>query len=217
MDIPGNELTIAAYAPLQIHKVVGVAYGTYALGHLLALLGETLVLLASGCDLLLDLLQTGGRLWGAAWAAPLRHRVPPLGLLLRLLESLFSRYHRLVGSTLFGGHWDCNSLAQLMLHMEQVGRVMRPEMVGHIGKQARCFITGRLEHLAVEPCQGWRHQRMPRVLIPCGCRVLQHNVIALGVHPHQAQTARKRFIERHRHLFRRHLMSQTRAVFLTVR
>ena len=63
---------------------------TSALGHLLALLGETLVLLASGCALLLDLLQTGGRLWGAAWAAPLRHRVPPLGLLLRLLKSASS-------------------------------------------------------------------------------------------------------------------------------
>jgi hypothetical protein len=104
-----------------------------------------------------------------------------------------------------------------MLHMEKVWRVMRPKVVGYIREQTRCFITGRLNHFAVEPRQGWRHQRMPRVLIPCGGCLLQHNVVALGIHPHQAQTARKRFIERHRYLFRRHLLSQTRTFFLTVR
>ena len=117
------------------------------------------------------------------------------------LERLFRLRQSLGGSPLFGGHGGRDGFAQFMLHMEEVRRVMRPEVVGHIREQARCFITGRLNHLAVEPRQGWRHQLMPRVLIPCGCRVLQHNVVALGVHPHQAQTARKRFIERHRHLF----------------
>jgi len=38
-----------------------------------------------------------------------------------------------------------------------------------------------------------------------------------GVYPHQAQTARPRFIERHRYLFRRHVLSQPCAFFVAVR
>ena len=41
---------------------------------------------------------------------------------------------------------------QLMLHMEEVRRVMCPEVVCNICEQARGFITGRLNHLAVETC-----------------------------------------------------------------
>ena len=94
---------------------------------------------------------------------------------------------------------------------------MGAEVMGHIREYARGFITGRWNHLAVETRQGWRHQRMPRVLISCWCCMLQDNGVALRVHPHQAQTTRKRFIQCHRHLFGRHLVSQTCAFFLTVR
>ena len=94
---------------------------------------------------------------------------------------------------------------------------MRPKVVFHIRQQARGFITGRLDHLTVETRQGWLHQRMPGVLIACLCRLLQHNVVAHGVHPHQAQTARKRFILRHRDVFGWHLVRQTRALLLAVR
>jgi hypothetical protein len=46
--------------------------------------------------------------------------------------------------------------------------------------------------------------------------MLQHHVVAFGIHAHKAQTTRKRFIQCHRHLFGRHLESQTCAFFLTV-
>ena len=46
--------------------MVGVADGADALGDLLALPGEALVLLASGFHVLRDLLQARCRLWGPA-------------------------------------------------------------------------------------------------------------------------------------------------------
>jgi len=39
-------------------------------------------------------------------------------------ERLFNRHHRLCGSMLFGGHWGSDRLAQLALHMKEVGRMM---------------------------------------------------------------------------------------------
>ena len=56
--------------------------------------------------------------------------------------------------------------------MEEVRRVMCPEVVCNIREQARGFITGRLNHLAVETRKGWRHQHIPRVLIPGWCGML---------------------------------------------
>src|SRR5262245_30249178 len=40
LDIRGNELAVAPYAALQVHKVVGVTDGTEALGDRLALSAE---------------------------------------------------------------------------------------------------------------------------------------------------------------------------------
>ena len=60
-------------------------------------------------------------------------------------------------------------------------------------------------------------QRMPGVLIACLGRLLQDNVVAHGLDPHQAQTAGKRFILRHRDVFGGHLVSQARALLLAVR
>jgi hypothetical protein len=56
VDITGNELAMATYAPLPIDKVLSVAHSPYALGDLLVLLGAAVVLLASGLDFLLGLL-----------------------------------------------------------------------------------------------------------------------------------------------------------------
>ena len=86
------------------------------------------------------------------------------------------------------------ALTQFMLHMEEVRRVMRPEVMFHIRQQARRFIAGRLDHLTVETRKRLLHQRMPRVLIAAVGRLLQDNVVALGFHRHQAQPAGKRFI-----------------------
>ena len=175
------------------------------------------MLVACGFHVLRHLLQARCRLWRAARPVFVRLVVRVVKVLAHPVARLFHLRQSRCGSPLFGGHGSRDGLTQFMLHMEEVWRVMRPEVVGHIGEQARCFITGRLHPLAGETRKGWRHPLIPRVLIPCGCRVLQHHVVALGVHPHQAQTARTRFIERHRHLFGRHLVSQARAFFLTVR
>jgi hypothetical protein len=67
-----------------------------------------------------------------------------------------------------------------MLPMEEVRRVMGPEGMGNIREQTLGCSTGRLHPLAVETRKGWRHQRIPRVVIPCCCGVLQHHGVALG-------------------------------------
>jgi len=48
LDIPSNELPVATHTARQVNKVVGVADGANALGDLLTLPGETLVLVARG-------------------------------------------------------------------------------------------------------------------------------------------------------------------------
>ena len=78
---------------------------------------------------------------------------------------------------------------------------MRPEVMFHIRQQAWGFIAGRLDHLAVETRKGRLHAGLPGVVIPRLGRLLQHNVVAHRLDPHQTQTARKGFILRHRDLF----------------
>jgi hypothetical protein len=52
-----------------------------------------------------------------------------------------------------------------MLHMEEVGRVMRPEVMLHIGQKARRFIAGGLNDPTVETRKGRLYACMPRSLI----------------------------------------------------
>ena len=68
LDISSNQLTVAPHAALQVDKVIGVADGTDALGHRLALPSEALVFVASRFRILLALLQARGRLWGTTWS-----------------------------------------------------------------------------------------------------------------------------------------------------
>jgi hypothetical protein len=62
-----------------------------------------------------------------------------------------------------------------MLHMEDVRRVMRSEVMCYVGQQARCFIAGRLYDLAVQTRQRLFHERLPRVLIAGVGRLLQND------------------------------------------
>src|SRR5215813_2532239 len=66
-DIAGNELAVTTHAALQVHKMVGVADGAHALCDLLALPGETLVLVVRCCHILGSLLQAWRHLWRTAW------------------------------------------------------------------------------------------------------------------------------------------------------
>jgi hypothetical protein len=92
------------------------------------------------------------------------------------------------------GHGTADGFDQLMLHMEEVRRVVRAEVMLHVGQQARCFIAGRLYDLTVETRKRLLHKRIPRVLIAGVGRLLQNDVVALRVRRHQAQPAGKRFI-----------------------
>src|SRR4029453_12474888 len=164
-------------AALQVDKVVGVANGANALGDLLALPAEALMLLASGFHFLPTLLQTWKHLWGASWTALCRLGVGVSKGLMHSLGRLFSLGDRLGGSALFDGQGGCNGLAQLMLDMEEVRRMMRPKVLFHIGEKARRLITGRLDDLTVEARQGLLHQALPGVVIASLARLLQENIV----------------------------------------
>jgi hypothetical protein len=104
-----------------------------------------------------------------------------------------------------------------MLHMKQIWRVMGPKVLGNIRQSARGFIAGGLHDLTVETREGLLHEFLPGVLIACLGRLLQENVVAHRLDPHQAQTARKRFILRQRHRFGGHLVRQTGTLLVAVR
>jgi hypothetical protein len=95
---------------------------------------------------------------------------------------------------LLGGHGAADRFDQLMLHMEEVRRVVCAEVMFNISQQARCFIAGRLNDLTVQTRKRLLHERMPRVLIAALCRLLQDDVVALGFHRHETKPACKRFI-----------------------
>src|SRR6266702_8183788 len=104
-----------------------------------------------------------------------------------------------------------------MLHMKDVRRVMRPKRMFHIGEQGRCFVACVLNNVTIETGECLLHEGMPRALIAGLSRLLQENVVALGVHGHQAQAAGKRFILGHREVFGGHIFGQTRAFLSAVR
>ncbi len=86
----------------------------------------------------------------------------------------------------------------------------------NIGQQAGRFITGRLDHLAVELRQGRRHERIPAGLIAGLSQLFQNNEVALGVHRHQAKAAGKRFVLGHREVFAGHVLGQACGFVLAV-
>jgi hypothetical protein len=109
-----------------------VADGADTLADLLALCAEALVLVASGCHVLCNLLQARCRLWGTTWTTLYRCAVSMVEVLLQPGQSLFGLCNGLVGSSLFGGQWRRNGLTEFMLHMEQVRRVMCPKVMFNI-------------------------------------------------------------------------------------
>src|SRR2546422_2102645 len=168
--------------------------GAHALGDLRALPGEALGLLARGFHSLCALFQARGPLWRAARAALCRRVVGDVETLMHPLARLFSLANSLFGGTLFAGHGSGDGLAEFMLHMEEVRRVMRPKVVFNIGQKPWSLITGRLNDRAVETRKGRRHERVPGVVITRRCQLFQENGVAHGFYAHQAQTAWKRFI-----------------------
>jgi hypothetical protein len=167
-----------------------------------------LVLLASECNLLLGLLQTGWRRRRTARATPVRLRVVPLGVLLRLLECLFSRDHRLFGSPLFGGQGCRHGLAQFRLPMEQVGGVMRTKGLCDIRQKTRGLVARRLDEMALEGSQGVLHARVPGVVLARLSSFLQEDRVAERCNRYQAKPPSKSCILGPRAILWRHVPSQ---------
>jgi hypothetical protein len=100
--------------------------------------------------------------------------------------------------------------------MEEVRRVMRPKVMGHVCQKPRGLIAGRLDHWTVETRQGLLHQRLPGVLISRLGRLLQHHGVAHRLDANRTETTRTGFILRHRDLFGGHLVRQPRALLVAV-
>ena len=94
---------------------------------------------------------------------------------------------------------------------------MGPKVMLNIRQQSGCFIARRLHNVTIETGERLLHEGMPRVLITGWGRLLQKNVVALGVHGHQAQPAGKRFILGHGEVFGGHVFGQTRTFLSAVR
>ena len=167
-------------------------------------------------ELLLGLLKAHGRLWRAARTALFWLVTRSLQVRLHLIELLLSCGGCFVGGSLFRRHRSTDGLAEFMLHMEYIRRVVRLQMMCNIGQQAGSFITGRLNHLAVELCQGRRHERIPGRLIAPLSQLFQKNEVAHRLRSHQAQPAGKGFVLGHGDVFAGHVLGQTRGFRLAV-
>jgi len=83
-----------------------------------------------------------------------------------------------------------------------------PRDNGRHRPEARGFITGGLNHVTVQPCQGGCHERIPDVLITALSELFQENEVAHGLDGHQAQSTRAGFILGHGDGFARHVLGQ---------
>lgn len=128
---------------------------------------EALMLLPRSFHGLRSLLQAWDRLWGTTGTTLGRLALGVVEALLPPVERLFGLHNGLVGSLLFGGQGGRNRLAQFMLYMEEVRRVMRPKVVFHIRQQARGFITGRWYDRVNKSARSMRSQRWWRSSLPC--------------------------------------------------
>src|SRR4029453_1888229 len=99
-----------------------------------------LVLVLRCYHILGSLLQAWSHLWRAAWTTLGRLTIGIVEALVHPLERLFSLRHGLGRRPLFDGQRRCDRFAQLMLHMEEVRRVMRPEVLCHIRQYSWGFI-----------------------------------------------------------------------------
>ena len=215
LDITRHQLPVTTATTIQVDQVVRVPTGAYALATLLSLPGATLILLACCLHLLLGLLQTRNGFWGAARAASFSWCVDALDRLLHTAELLGSRRHGLLCCALFGGPGSRHRPAQLVLHMAEVRRVMRAEVLFHLRQPSWGLIAGRWDHFPFEQRQGIRHQSVPGVLSTRLGRVFQQDRVPHGVDRHQAQTAGQGFILRRGALLWRHLLGHADG-FLTL-
>jgi hypothetical protein len=165
-DSPGEALAVATHAARQSHTVLGGANGAHARGDGLALPGAALGLVASRLHLVRNLLQARCHLWGPPWPTLFWPARGVVEVLVHPRARRFSRRHGLGRSPLCDGQRRCDRLAPRMLPMEEVRRVLRPEVLFHRRQPAWGLIAGRLDPLTGAPRQGRRHQRRPGIVSP---------------------------------------------------
>jgi hypothetical protein len=95
----------------------------------------------------------------------------------------------LMGRSLFGRHGTGDGFDQLGLPMQQVGGVMRFQIMFHRGQQSGGLIAGRLDDSAMPRCQSRCHACIPAGLIACLRQLFHNDEVALGVHGDEAQAA----------------------------
>jgi hypothetical protein len=78
----------------------------------------------------------------------------------------------------------------------------------HIGQQPGRFITGRLDHPAIQLRQSRCHPCIPTDLIASLSQLFQKNEIALRVHRDKAKATGKCFVLGHREVFLGHAVGQ---------
>lgn len=217
LDIPGSERAVAPYPSLQVDTVGGVTDGAATGGDLLTLPREALVLVVSGFHVLLDLLEARCHLCGATRATLGRLAVGGGAGLWDPLEHLVRFRGRLCGRPLFDSQRGRHRLAECMLSMEEVRRVMGSKVGFDLRQQSWGLIAGRWHDWTVEPRQGLFHEGIPGIVILCECRVLSKERVAHRVHPDQAQAACTGFILGERPSFGWHLLRQPRALLVAVR
>src|SRR5262252_234156 len=101
--------------------------------------------------------------------------------------------------------------------MEEVGRVMRTEVLFHVRQQSWGLIARYWHYSTVEPRKGLLHACLPGVMLARLGRLFQYNIVTHRLHTHQAQTARKGFILHKRDVFGGHSLREPRTLLTAVR
>ena len=100
--------------------------------------------------------------------------------------------------------------------MEEVRRVMRPQVMVHRREESRGCITGRLPDLAMPAGQGVVHQGMPGVLSTCSRLLRSDHVVAHRVDPSQAEPPGTRVILRSGEVCGWHVAREARPLLLAI-
>src|SRR5262249_61878771 len=130
--------------------MVIVAKATDTRLDLFALRSEPRMLATGRFERVLGLLQAHGCLWGPTRPALFGLVIRAYRVGLQPFELLCGFANGLVCRPFFGGYGTGDGFDQLVLHMKQVRRVMRLQIMFHISQEPGCFIAGRLDDPAIE-------------------------------------------------------------------
>ena len=174
---------------LKITTLVGMANATEALSALRALRSEALVRTTGRCECLRGVLQAHGGFGGPARLALFGRVIGAVLVSAPPFELFHGGSDGLVCRPRFRGHGTGDGFAQRGLPMEQVRCVVGLQRVFHRGQQPGRFIARRLDHPAMELCQGRR-----QACIPCSVdrgpeQLCHNNTVVLRVHRDQAKAA----------------------------